>query len=214
MPAAQLLSQLAYANHRKLNGLPGASHAAVAKAIKSGRLVKCLRKQPGGKVLLDPVAADQEWADNTNGVMQRSEQAESKTPRSHQAPESQASESPTLASQPRGGDAGTDTLADARAMKEKYLALMARLEYELESGKLIESEAASRAAFSAARKARDMLLTIADRLAPVVAGLSDQFECHRVITSEVRRVCDELSANPIDKLQQQKDKAGQDEQPK
>ena len=213
MPTAPLLSQLAYANHRKQLGLPGASHAAVAKAIKSGRLSKCIH-QRDGKVLIDPVAADAEWAANTNGVMQRgSESTESKTQKSHEPRAShQATESPSLASQPSGGEVGADTLADARAMKEKYLALMARLEYELESGKLIESEAASRAAFSAARKARDMLLTIADRLAPVVAGLSDQFECHRVITAEVRRVCDELSANPIDKLQQAE--ADQDEQPK
>lgn len=212
MPAPAPLSQLAYANHRKQLGLPGSSHAAVAKAIKSGRLVKCLHKS-GGKVLIDPRAADAEWAANTNGVMQRgSDATESKAPKSQEPRGSEPAESPSLASQPPRGVAGADTLADARALKEKYLALMAKLEYELESGQLIEAESAKRAAFSAARKARDMLLTVADRLAPVVAGLADQFECHRVITAEVRRVCDELSANPIDKLQQQAE-ADQDEQP-
>lgn len=78
----------------------------------------------------------------------------------------------------------------------------------MESGKLIEAEDARRAAFAAARKARDMLLTMADRLAPVVAGLADQFQCHQAITAEVRRVCDELSTNPLDKKNNDEDEDG------
>lgn len=71
-------------------------------------------------------------------------------------------------------------------MKEKYLALSAKLDYELESGHLIEAANAPRAAFAAAQ-GPDMLLTMADCLVPVAAGLSDQFECHKAIHAEVRR---------------------------
>lgn len=194
-----LLTQNAYASHRKAAGLPGATHAAVAKAIKSGRLAKSLVRQ-GDKVLIDPRRADAEWAANTNGVMQRGD-AELAAERI---------ELDALGIMRTRADAASEpaSLADARALKEHYLALSAKLDYEIESGKLIEAEAARRAAFAAARKARDMLLTIADRLAPVVAGLSDQFECHQVIAAEVRRVCDELNANPIDNNNKNTDGAG------
>lgn len=216
MSETKLLSQLAYANHRKQLSLPGATHAAVAKAIKSGRLSRCLH-QEGGKVLIDPKVADKEWAANTNVVMQRGEESvvtqDESSPRKSSASKSQAPATSHKPSESRielddlgimktKGDsslADAISMADARAMKERYLALMAKLEYEMESGKLIEAEDARRAAFAAARKARDMLLTMADRLAPVVAGLADQFQCHKAITAEVRRVCDELSTNPLDK---------------
>lgn len=215
MPDTQLLSQLAYSNHRKRLGLPGATHAAVAKAIKSGRLSRCLH-QENGKVLIDPVVADREWAANTNGVMQRGESVVTKTqsaaPDSHTSPESHspAGTAPSVSQfdalgvmvtkGERSDSAIADaaSLADSRAMKERYLALMAKLEYEIESGKLIDAEEARRAAFNAARKARNILLTIADRLAPVVAGLTDAFECHQAISKEVRRVCDELRDNPLE----------------
>lgn len=221
---SKLLSQLAYSNHRKQLGLPGATHAAVAKAIKSGRLSRCLH-QENGKVLIDPKVADKEWAANTNGVMQRGEESvvtqDESSPRKSSASKSQAPEShkpsesrielDSLGIMKTKGDsslADAASLADARAMKERYLALMAKLEYEMESGKLIEAEDARRAAFAAARKARDMLLTMADRLAPVVAGMADQFQCHQAITAEVRRVCDELSTNPLDKPAEASDEDG------
>jgi len=82
--------------------------------------------------------------------------------------------------------ADTATLAEACAMK-KHLALSAKLDYELESGQLIQAKDARRAAFATARKARDMLLTMSDRLAPIVAGLTNRFDCHEAITAEVRR---------------------------
>lgn len=83
--------------------------------------------------------------------------------------------------------ADTATLAEACAMKEKHLALSAKLDYELESGQLIQVKDARRAAFATARKARDMLLTMSDRLAPIVAGPTKRFDCHEAITAEVRR---------------------------
>jgi hypothetical protein len=39
---SKFLSQLVYTNNRKQLGLPGATRAAVAKAIKSGRLVRAI----------------------------------------------------------------------------------------------------------------------------------------------------------------------------
>lgn len=58
---SKFLSQPAYAIHRKQLGLPGASHAAAAKAMGAGRLVRASQRG-GAKLLLAPKVADAEWA--------------------------------------------------------------------------------------------------------------------------------------------------------
>lgn len=202
----ELLSQLAYAKRR------GCTHAAVAKAIKSGRLAKCIHRDAKGKITIDPGIADQEWAANTNEAKQ-SFKSESQSvgviataESSPAAGESKSAPRVTAKRQLTDFDAHAaaqaeddqQSFSDARALKEHYLSLLAQLEYETKSGKLIDAQEARQAAFGAARKARDMLLTIADRLAPVVAGIDNQFECHQAISREVQRVCNELTENPLE----------------
>ena len=51
------------------------------------------------------------------------------------------------------------------------------------------------AAFIAARRMRDLLLTVPARISAVVAGLSDSSECERVIDAEVRRALDDFEAS-------------------
>lgn len=202
-----LLTQNAYAKHR------GCSHAAVAKAIKAGRLARCLHRDEKGRVRIDPRVADAEWAANTNELMWTKGPAkescadtsvsplESLPGESHPLRESSATgeSSATLPAHPSLAETegAEPSLADSRAQKEYYYALLAQLDYEQKSGKLIDAEEARRLVFVASRKTRDMLLTIADRLAPVVAGLDDRFACHTAIETEVRRVCEELAANPL-----------------
>lgn len=59
------LSIRAYAQHRAAQGLPGASHTAVRKAIQTGRI----SQEPDGT--LDPVRADAQWAGQTDPAKQR-----------------------------------------------------------------------------------------------------------------------------------------------
>lgn len=197
----KLLSQLAYAKHREANGLPGATHGAVQKAIKSGRLQRCLHRDDNGKVLIDPAVADNEWGANTNAAKRRDESVVTAPVSQSQAPAESAGTGVIDGhSHPAPLDdsaAATMTLAEARAIRERYSALLTQLDYDMKSGRVIDANEARTTAFKAARRARDMLLTIADRLAPVVAGLSDQFECHKAISAEVLRVCNELNANPL-----------------
>lgn len=211
---SKLLSQLAYAKHR------GCTHGAVRKAILSGRLKKALVTDANGKVSIDPVVADSEWQSNTSPAMQRGAAAPTPAAKTPAKPAKSGNTRTTPvspgAAKPikldaqgimvTGADADSDageesiSMADARAMKERYLALLAQLDYQVKSGVLIEANAARQAGFAMARTARDKLLTIADRLAPVVAGLTDQFECHRLITEEIRKAISGLNKNPLDAL--------------
>lgn len=69
------------------------------------------------------------------------------------------------------------------------------MEFEQKSGKLIERDVVKVAAFNAARKARDSMLNIPDRISAILAGMTDEREIHRIISDEIRRVCNELSGS-------------------
>ena len=56
----------AYAAHRKANGLRGASHVAVLKAIQTGRLISPAVERKGRGWDINPEIADQQWADATH----------------------------------------------------------------------------------------------------------------------------------------------------
>lgn len=60
-----LLSLSGYALHRQSNGLMGQSHAAVLKAISTGRIVEPAVRRDGNRWLIDPALADEQWAVNT-----------------------------------------------------------------------------------------------------------------------------------------------------
>lgn len=187
----ELLSQLAYAKHR------GVTHGAVAKAIKSGRLKKSLVTGDDGKLRINPTLADKEWASNTSQAMQRTP-AETPAAVSHKPDAKPKPGKPDAPPPEHSVDAECMDLNESRALKERYNALLAQLDYKVKAGILIDAAEARRAAFNMARKAREMLNSIADRIAPVVAGTDNQFECHSIITAEIRRVLDELSKNPLD----------------
>jgi len=74
---------------------------------------------------------------------------------------------------------------------------LARLEYEQRVGGLLDADEVRTAAYTCARCARDLLLAIPSRVAPVVAGLTDVAECHRVLEAEVSRALDELSSTEL-----------------
>jgi hypothetical protein len=119
--------------------------------------------RPDGRI--DPETADRQWGANTRPKVRRG----------------------------LGGDPPLMSFAEARALREHYRAELARLEYEQRVAGLLDAEEVRAAAFTCARRARDLLLAIPDRVAPVVAGLTDVGECHRVLEAEVERASDELS---------------------
>lgn len=77
--------------------------------------------------------------------------------------------------------------AKALAVKEQYLALTAKRDYEVSIGKLVDAEAVQRAQFEMARQLRDAVLAIPSRLQDTLAACADAVECGRMLEAEIRQ---------------------------
>ena len=187
------ISQRAYARHR------GVTHRAVQKAIRAGRITT----NPDGTI--DLSRADAEWTANTDPAGTAKYELNDQDELSPGEPDLSTSDRdgtgvppprrPALASRPRKGSPEPPTTGGflaSRAVREAYRARREKLAYERESGALVRVEEVRAASFTAGRRIREHLLTLADRIAPVVAGLSDGRECHRVIAEEVNRLLTEI----------------------
>ena len=196
------LSVRAYARHR------GVSHTAVQKAVKAGRIPVL------ADGTIEPAAADAAWEAHAREApprppVQRSDAAPRVAPVPAPAPapgapptlppgvEGEPLESPDAAA---GGQPDEQRAAAARgyqtsrAVREAYLARLAKLEFEERQGKLVSADDVKVVAFNAARRARDLLMAMPDRVSSVLAATDDPVEIRRVLNAEIRRVCEELSS--------------------
>ena len=87
-------------------------------------------------------------------------------------------------SQPNKGP----TLAEAKTMKEVYLARMARLRYEEEAGRFLEKAEVERRAQEVGMVVRQNLLSLPSRLMDQLAVESDPREINALLEGEVREV--------------------------
>ena len=158
-----LLSLRAYAKHR------GVSLAAVQKAIHSGRIT------PNTDGLIDSERADAEWNAKTRPGQRRTRPA-AVTPR-------EAAEAPA---------AGLDYFR-ARAIRESYLARLAKIEFEERIAKVVDRDEVQVAAFTRGRVVRDNMLNIPDRVAATLAAESDVDRVHRILSDEIRMALDVLA---------------------
>jgi len=164
-----------YSRHR------GVTPAAVRKALKAGRITAV-----DGKI--DPEIADSQWRSNTDETKPRNSVSGNPGGAARMPASSPAK---TFARTP--GLPQTGSYAAARAARETFEARLRELDLKVRTGKLIPVEQVRVAAFNMNRRARDLLLAIPDRVAAVIAGMADPAEVHRVLTEELRRVCEELS---------------------
>src|SRR5437667_3181368 len=185
------LSQRGYARRR------GVTHRAVQKAIKAGRITT----NPDGTI--DPARADAQWTANTDPAgAARHELNEENEQSPHGAdlatPGGGGAGRPApVVSRSRNGASELPTAGGylaSRAVREAYRARREKLAFERESGALVRVEEVRAASFVAGRRIREHLLTLADRIAPIVAGLSDGRECHRVIAEEINRLLTDIQA--------------------
>lgn len=158
----------AYAAHRKAKGLRGTSHVAVLQAIQAGRLTDPAVRKINNRWVIDPTLADLQWASNTQSKITQD------TPRE-------------IATQ-KLMTAGP-TMAEAQRAKVVYQAEKERLEVMKLKAELVSAAEVKTAAFNEARRARDALMTLPDRLAAQVAGTSDIRQCHTILTEEIKIIC-------------------------
>lgn len=156
----------AYARHR------GVSHVAVLKAIKAGRIVK----EADGTI--DPAKADAAWEQNTSQAQQR------KPP--HREADDERQTEPTASG--ATGIGGGPSYAQSRAIKEAYLARLAKLEYEEKSGAVVRADNVKVAWFNILRVLRDRILNLPDRLAPLLAAETDPKKIREFLDSELRKI--------------------------
>ena len=163
----------------------GVTRVAVMKALTSGRLKNSARKAkiPGGyRWEFDEAKAIEEWRNNTRP---RKDTGKATVPVTGYDPEPE----PESLKQARK----TPSLAEATAILQAYKAKREKLSFEREEGSLVEAAKVKIAAFNAARRARDRLLNIPDRVAGLLAAETLERKCHAILMQEIRAVCEELS---------------------
>lgn len=99
---------------------------------------------------------------------------------------------PTKATMPSLGTssqpAQPPTLAEAKTMKEVYLARMARLKYEEEAGKYMEKAEVERRAQEVAMVVKQNLLAMPSRLMDQLASETDPREINALLEAELRDI--------------------------
>jgi len=134
------------------------SPANITKAIAKGKITPI-----NGKI--DSEKADIEWVQNSPRLQNRQknfELAEELAP-----------------------DSSITSLTRIRAMHEGLRAKKTKLEVDQLEGTLIDAKAVKDASFNQARLVRDTLLSVPNRLSPVVANETDEHRVHQLIKDEI-----------------------------
>ncbi len=168
----------------------GISHEAVRQAIKAGRLKQSIVMVKGDPKIADATLADKEWAANTDQSKPRNRITGD--PKHRRASKDEPMKPMANDTAPAEGGGRGPSYAQSRAIREAYMARLAKLDFEEKSGKLVNADEARVTIFNTARTARDMLMAVPDRVAPLVVGQTDLHEIHRILTDEVRRICNEI----------------------
>ena len=164
-----------YARHR------GVSRQQVTNYIKTGKITV---ERVGAGYRIDPAVADAELDRNLNqgwggrGGGPAGRDLEPSTPKVT-----------TAAAPPQ---TGIPSYADSRAIRERYAAMILRLEYEEKSGKLVEKGELKLKLAKLHMAVRDALRTIPDRVAPILAAETDQAKIHAMLLKEIGQALEGL----------------------
>lgn len=85
------------------------------------------------------------------------------------------------------------TYLDAQRRKELAAAALKELDVRQRSGELIEVAVVERTLFNRTRQTRDALLSLADRLAGILAPITDQTKVHELLTHEIHQALESLA---------------------
>jgi hypothetical protein len=153
----------------------------VQKALKAGRI----HTLADGNI--DVAATDVAWTANTAPRAQA-------PARHRQEPKAHAAAHPTQeTSEPARLDSGSVDYSRARAVREGYMARLAKMLFEERSAKLVARAEVEVAAFNRFRAFRDGMLNIPDRLAAVLAAEGDAARVHELLASEIRKALQEFA---------------------
>lgn len=176
MAQVKLMTQSEYAKHR------GVSAVAVHKAVKEKRISTI-----DGKI--DPVVADIQWERNTRARVQAPRQDNAPV----QPPLPAAAPAPVSAGAERAPDGKAEDYWESRGRREKAEAAIAEMKEAEMRGTLIRADVVRSALATKISAARDALLQIPSRLAPVLAAETDLERVTEVLEAELRQALAQLS---------------------
>lgn len=190
----------------------GISDTSVRKAIAAGRITQHDEdKDPkNGRPRLRWPDAKREYDANTNSTMRShvggngmspkrlayaGEGYQDARPPAGPAQDPQGEQPPLLDGAPEDDPEVSQsiTLAEANRLKAIIAARQGLLELQRDRGKLVDRDNVNSTAFKAARQARDAILTMPDRLAPILASQTDIIEVHRTLLTECERICADIA---------------------
>lgn len=183
-----------YAAMRKDRKLPGGTHAAVRKAIASGRLSKSVRANAKGAPLINPALADQEWQQKTDPAQTR------------EIPTSKGPKQPSLFGgdeAPRPGDGSGQSedvvrIRKAQADKLRFNALIVELDYRNRARELVEAAAVDRAVTKLVGAVLKDLRAIPDRICSHLASVNDAHRVKMILQGAIDQACRDLSDGKLD----------------
>ncbi len=86
------------------------------------------------------------------------------------------------------------TLAELNRQEKALKVAMLQMDHDVKSRLLLSSDDVRESVFTLARRTRDMLLSIPDRLAPLLVGITDASDVNRIMAEEIRMVCQEIAS--------------------
>lgn len=92
-----------------------------------------------------------------------------------------------------GGISVATGYAKARAARELYQAQLTKLELDRQNGVLVRADRVQIGAFDMARKTRDQLMALPERVGALLAAAQDLAEVLHILEEEIERICHELS---------------------
>lgn len=167
------MPRISFAEFAKLVGV---SRAAITYAVQNGRLNA--HEDGEGRRFLVESEAMEDWIKNTN-----EQQKENAASFNVEAKEEKMSEQM---------ENGFPKLVESRAIKEAFRARIEKIRYEEMLGKLVDIEKAQTEYFNIARKIRDSLMAIPDRISAELAAETNQFTVNKKLTNELKVALREL----------------------
>lgn len=182
-----------YAAMRKDRKLPGGSHAAVRKAIQTGRLVDAVRMNSKGAPLINPEVADREWNARTDPTQTRAPSPPTARKQTKQ-PSLFGGEVETQ--RPGDGAPGDEIVGRirrAQASKLEFAAKLTELEYRHRARQLVDVAAVDREVTRIVGDVVTELREIPDRTCSHVAATNDAHRAKMLLSAAIDQVLEKLS---------------------
>lgn len=180
----RLMGLREYARHADV------SHTAVQKAIREGRLSRSVSRDDRGRPKIDAALADEEWQRGTSASHPSARNAEQRINYSRPGTPKMPPDG-----KPTPEDRAYPSYAQSRAVKEGYLAQLAKLDFDERSGRLVRVDDVKVRAFQVARRVRDALLNVPIRVVDEIAAIAGELSAeqrHDILLTMQREIIQAL----------------------